>query len=162
MTPAERIREQLQHRRQDLINLNRTNRLLYFRATKSTLEVLEPAATELLRGLAGMSLAIFEPPDKKHDSADLVPPGETTEVEPPRELRDKEILINAVDRSQLLGALRNLERRTTQEFMDKGLWVLYLRVGLLEWVNVEGDEHERVQSPLLHVPGSVAFAGFPA
>jgi len=64
--------------------------------------------------------------------------------------------------AQLLGALRNLERRTTQEFMDKGLWVLYLGIGLLEWVNVEGDEHERVQSPLLHVPGSVAFAGFPA
>jgi len=45
MTPAERIREQLQHCRQDLINLNRTNRLLYFKATKSTLEILEPAAT---------------------------------------------------------------------------------------------------------------------
>lgn len=149
MTPAERIREQLQHWRQDLINLSRTNRLLYFKATKSTLEILEPAATELLRGLAGAGLPIFEPPD---NSADHFPDAETNSDEPPRELRAREILSNASDRSQLLAALRNLERRTTQEFMDKGLWVLYLGIGMLEWVNVEGDEHERVQSPLLLVP----------
>src|SRR5262249_20360941 len=127
-----------------------------FKATKSTLQILKPRATELLRALSGSGLPIYEPPDKKDHSANLFPASETTADELPRELRSKEILTNATDRSQLLGALKSLERRTTQEFMDKGLWVLYLGVGMLEWVNVEHDEHERVQSPLLLVPVALA------
>jgi hypothetical protein len=73
MTPEDWVREQLRHWRQDLINLSRTNRLLYFKATKSAPDILD-------------------------------------------------------------------------------LWVLYLGVGMLEWINAEGDERERVQSPILLVP----------
>ena len=53
MTPEDLIREQLRRWQQDLINLNRTNRLFYFKATKPTLDILEPPATELLQGLTG-------------------------------------------------------------------------------------------------------------
>ncbi|HXN58779.1 MAG TPA: DUF4011 domain-containing protein, partial [Candidatus Angelobacter sp.] len=153
MTPQDWIREQLRRWRQDLINLSRANRLLYFKATKSTLEVLEPPATELLRGLTSAGLSIFEPPDKNSDSDVLSAPSEpSTPAQLHRALRPREIRTDATDRTRLLSALRNLERRATQEFMDKGLWVLYLGVGMLEWINVEGDERERVQSPLLLVP----------
>lgn len=153
MVVNERIREQLQTWRQDLINLSRTNRLLYFKGSKSTLEILEPAVTDLLQGLAGAGLPFFEPPDEKALSSD---PDESSPEgvaqAPGHELRPKEILTNASTRTLVRNALRNLERRTTQEFMDKGLWVLYLGVGMLEWVNVDGDTRERVTSPLLLVP----------
>ncbi|HEV3075171.1 MAG TPA: DUF4011 domain-containing protein, partial [Thermoanaerobaculia bacterium] len=153
MKPEDWIREQLRRWRQDLINLSRTNRLLYFKATKSTLDILEPPATELLQGLTGAGLSIFEPLDRKSDSGDLSAPSESgAPALPHRPLRPREILTDAADRKRLLAALRNLDRRTKQEFMDKGLWVLYLGVGMLEWINVEGDERERVQSPLLLVP----------
>src|SRR5579864_1578672 len=153
MTPEDWIREQLRQWRQDLINLSRTNRLLYFKATKSTLDILAPSPTELLQGLTGAGLSIFEPPDRKSDSGDLSAPSESgAPALPHRPLRPREILTDAADRKRLLAALRNLDRRTKQEFMDKGLWVLYLGVGMLEWINVEGDERERVQSPILLVP----------
>jgi hypothetical protein len=152
MTPQDWIREQLRHWRQDLINLSRTNRLLYFKPTKATLGIVEPAATEVLQGLTGAGLSIFEPPEKK-DRSDLPALSEAdVPAPPPRALRPREVRTDAADRTRLLAALRNLDRRAAQEFMDKGLWILYLGVGMLEWISVEGDERERVQSPLLLVP----------
>jgi hypothetical protein len=50
--------------------------------------------------------------------------------------------------------LRTLERRTKQEFTDRGLWVLYLAVGMLDWIDIPRDSAapERVSSPLLLIP----------
>src|SRR2546422_9803675 len=46
---TDRVRDQINAWREDLINLNRNNRLLYFRKTKSsTLEVRQPSASDLL------------------------------------------------------------------------------------------------------------------
>jgi hypothetical protein len=153
MTPEEWIREQLRQWRKDLINLSRTNRLLYFKPTKATLDILEPPPTELLQGLPGAGLSIFEPPDKNSDSDELSAPSEPiAPASAPRALRPREALTDAADRKRLLAALRNLDRRADQEFMDKGLWILYLGVGMLEWINADGDERERIQSPLLLIP----------
>src|ERR1700732_1868181 len=103
MTPQDWIREQLRRWRQDLINLSRTNRLLYFKATKSTLQILEPPAIDLLPGLTSAGLSIFEPPDKNSDSDDLSPPSEPGAPAPPhRALRPREVLTDAADRTRLL------------------------------------------------------------
>ena len=51
--------------REDLINLNRNNRLLYFRKTKSsTLELLRPGISDLLARLANgnKGVTFWEPP----------------------------------------------------------------------------------------------------
>ena len=49
----------------------------------------------------------------------------------------------------LSGALRNLLRRSTQEYLDRGLRILYLAVGSLEWTDVAGQSYS---SPLLLIP----------
>ena len=61
----DRVLDQINAWREDLINLNRNNRLLYFRKTKSsTLELRLPIATELLGRLSnGRGVTFWEPPD---------------------------------------------------------------------------------------------------
>lgn len=50
----------------------------------------------------------------------------------------------------LAGSLRALHRSSTQEFLDKGIWSLYLGFGMLEWEGGEGGGP--AHSPLLLVP----------
>jgi hypothetical protein len=136
-----RVREQIQRWRDELINLARSNRLLFYRATKSS------------------SLAIVDPPPDRLMSRLLQPgkggwtfhfPPEDPEVEAEDPPQPSEILTDRDDPRQIELALRNLERRATQEFMDKGLSVLYLGIGMLEWVDPE--RRESAKSPLLMVP----------
>jgi len=68
-----------------------------------------------------------------------------------REPASDELRTSVKDRDLLKRILRNLERRKSQEFVDKGLWVLYLAVGALSWVDPQ-DETERIVSPLLLIP----------
>jgi hypothetical protein len=170
------VLDQINAWREDLINLNRNNRLLYFRKTKSsTLELRQPMASELLVRLSNSrGVAFWEPPDDRSED-----PGDdrheyTTEVpelfeiaQEPREreprpkqrargraTRGDEIECDVAGREGLLKALRWLERRAAQEFMDKGLWVLYLGVGILDWIEQPRDtgESEKVSSPVVLIP----------
>jgi very-short-patch-repair endonuclease len=49
-------------------------------------------------------------------------------------------------------ACAGLSRRAAQEFMDKGLWILYLGVGMLHWSDPADGRSEVQDSPLLLVP----------
>lgn len=143
-----RAREQLHKWREELINLSRTNRLLYYRPTKSsTLEILAPDPGMILRrlGTPGGSWRFFEPPEP------------TSEDQPIRRAKEwipargtSELLTQKTDKASLESAFRLLERRATQEFVDRGLSVLYLAAGFLEWVDPESEE--RGSAPLLLVP----------
>jgi hypothetical protein len=143
-----RAREQLHKWREELINLSRTNRLLYYRPTKSsTLEILAPDPGAILRRLVGPggSWRFFEPPDP------------TSEDPPIRKAKEwisargtSELLTQKTDKGSLESAFRLLDRRATQEFVDRGLSVLYLAAGFLEWVDPESEE--RGSAPLLLVP----------
>ncbi len=53
---------------------------------------------------------------------------------------------------EVAAACAGLSRRTTQEFMDKGLWILYLAVGMLHWSDPADGRAEAQDSPLLLVP----------
>lgn len=79
-----RVLQQLHAWREDLINLNRNNRLLYFRKTKtSTLELRQPEPRDLLNRLStARGIAIWEPDDV--DSEDTLPAG--TELDLPQSL----------------------------------------------------------------------------
>ena len=71
-------------------------------------------------------------------------------AQPGRELEWNELLTSKVDSRDLRNTLRTLERRATQEFMDKGIWILYLAVGMLKWTDPDVDDGG--ESPLLLVP----------
>ncbi|RKQ90984.1 uncharacterized protein DUF3320 [Solirubrobacter pauli] len=49
-------------------------------------------------------------------------------------------------------ACAGLARRATTEFMDRGIWVLYLGVGMLHWSDPADGRAEYQDSPLLLVP----------
>src|SRR5205823_4259912 len=74
--------------------------------------------------------------------------------EPQRAPRPNELVIGGKDEKQLRSALRQLDRRAQQEFVDKGLWILYLGFGFLRWRDPEADE--LVESPLVLYPVTLA------
>ena len=101
--------------------------------------------------LAGRGL-FYAPPEQRTAPEDAVAGetaplvgGEVLDVPAPDEL-----LTTKSDARSLRNALRLLERRATQEFMDKGIWLLYLAAGVLRWRDPDGEEE--AQSPLVLVP----------
>ena len=60
------------------------------------------------------------------------------------------------DPDELASALRSLYRRSTQEYLDRGLSVLYLAFGTLSWTD---EDRSRYTSPLLLVPVRLEHKG---
>lgn len=144
----DRVVEQVRHWRDELLNLTRRDRVLYYRATKTaSLLVESPSVTEVidrLRSARSAGWHFFIPPEPDEDE-------ELEEPTPFEQLRkSSELLTHKGDAKGLAAALRTLDRRTTQEFMDKGIWVLYLAVGFLHWV--DPDTRDEVRSPVVLIP----------
>lgn len=143
-----RVADQIDTWRKQLINLARSNRLLYFRHTRmSTLEI--PCGPRELvevtdRLLGGGSWRFYEPPEPEV--------GEHTGASDYRDSAssEDELVTSKTTRRDLGNALRSLDRRSTQEFMDKGIWILYLAAGMLHWADPDTDE--RAESPLVMIP----------
>jgi hypothetical protein len=66
-----------------------------------------------------------------------------------------DILDTDMDPGDLASALRALMRRSQQQYLDRGLWVLYLALGTLTWAD---ENLTRYTSPLLLVPVRLATA----
>src|SRR4029450_8148781 len=60
-----------------------------------------------------------------------------------------ELVTSAPSADKLLSTLGTLARRSAPEYMDKGVRVLYVGCGFLDWELAPG---ERFESPLLLVP----------
>src|SRR6185369_13752573 len=96
------------------------------------------------RLLAGGSWRFYEPPDSEA--------AEQTAASGYRDsaVRDDKLVTSKATVRDLGNALRSLDRRSTQEFMDKGIWILYLAAGMLHWT--DPDTGERAESPLVMIP----------
>lgn len=145
-TTEDRLHLQLAKWREELINLGRINRLLYFRHTKSaSLEIVQPGPAVILERLQGSGATAvwdFFLPD---------PPDEDVDVTiPPPSPGPNELVVGDKDTPAVRSALRLLERKTNQEWIDRGLWTLYLGLLMLEWV--DPDDDRTVHSPLLLLP----------
>jgi hypothetical protein len=139
----ERVKEQVDKWRDELIDLSRRNRLLNYRPTKvSTLAITQPGASAVIaRLLASQSTGwrSYEPAvDDKGQP-----------ITPPKPARADELVTDATTPQRLNNSLKGLNRRATDEFLDKGLHILFLGVGMLEWVDVDGTA---MRSPLMLVP----------
>jgi hypothetical protein len=132
---SKKVLDQLDAWRKELVNLNRTNRLLYFRHTKtSTLELAGRSPDDLLQGLESASR-----------------PGWGFQVSTePGSLRSQHVLSDKADVKAQDNALKALERRATQEYLDKGLWILYVAFGMLVWKDPQ--DIREATSPLVLVP----------
>lgn len=148
----ERVREWLQKQRDDLINMTRSNRLLYFKHLKvASLEISEPTPTEVLERLNRSGAS--------NDWKFYLPPGDDVESARQRAPKPTELVIADKEKTQIERALHELERKTTQQFVDKGLWVLYLGLGMLHWVESAADD-KPAAGPILLVPVTVARDSF--
>jgi hypothetical protein len=156
---GERIRDQVARWRDDLLDLTGRNRLLRFRHTKtSSLEIESPGAQVILdRLLIGRS----------HEWAIHIPENDAPAEEPLMALRSPDFVgVPAVDLAgsgpvlrttkgtarEVRAACAGLSRRAAGEFMDRGIWVLYLGVGMLRWSDPADSSAEAEDSPLLLVP----------
>lgn len=138
----------LKTQRDDLINMSRTNRLLYFKHTKTaSMEITDPSTADVLerlsRGGANNYWDFY------------LPPRDEDEMPGRRARRANELLVADKDAKQIERALHLLERKTNQEFVDKGLWVLYLGLGMLNWLESEHDDRAGA-GPLVLVPVTIA------
>ena len=144
LTPDEKMEKQLDRWQSELINLDRRNRLLYYRAYKaSTVEFKEPTATYIVKQVlsrANSSAKIIRSPEDRFDSLFS------------KQMLKSEIRAKTTKQEDLKKILRNLERKASQIWLDRGIWILYLGVGLLEWRETENVTDPPVHTPILLYP----------
>ena len=143
------VRSAIRTWRDGLINLTGSNRLLNFKPSRtSAIRVVRPAPQEVLSRVARGGAYRFRSLEPKPDS--------DQDVNGPSLPGGMPIASPAVDRldtdkpaDDLAAALRSLYRRSNQDYLDRGVWVLYLAFGALVWTDVD---RSRYMSPLLLVP----------
>lgn len=146
--------------RRRLIDLSYRNRLIKYRALQvSTVAISAPSVDVLLADLTRSSPWSFyfppEPPEKSADdegtaSESLVDEAVLARAQQERPPKKDEIVTTERLPKRLARVLDNLAKKSNAEFQDKGLRVLYLAAGFLDWIDPGRDE--RLSSPLVLVP----------
>ncbi|MGH9917324.1 MAG: DUF4011 domain-containing protein, partial [Nitrososphaerales archaeon] len=146
------IRQALRTWRDGLINLTRLNGLLNFKPGRSSvIPLMRPSASEILLGLArGNTYRVRSLQPRQTEVPDddrLIDSGASTDypVPPP----SPGFLDTEKPWDELTRALRTLYRRSNQEYLDRGVWGLYLALGSLVWLD---EDRTPFESPLLLVP----------
>jgi hypothetical protein len=153
------IRSAIRGWRDGLINLTRSNRLLNFKPSKTgVVELVRPSPGDVLSRLAmGRAYNFRSLRPKRTEAApgegppELLPSA-SFPVPPPA----ADTLDTDKDPEDLAAALRSLARRSNQEYLDRGVWVLYLAFGALTWAD---EDRIRYTSPLLLVPVRLVQGG---
>lgn len=147
-----------------LIDLTRRNRLLFFGPTRtSSVKIIEPTANNVFQRLVvdERPWKFFLPPEEDEEQT-----SERVGSEPPRRTvnnqtiprsqrraKPDELVCTTRDAKTLRAVLRNLHRRSRTDFEERGVRILYVAFGILEWREVE--QSEAVRSPVLLVPGEL-------
>src|SRR5215831_1524855 len=137
------IRAAIRSWRDSLIDLTGASRLISLApGTTGTIRLVRPSAGDILSRLAAGGSYTFRSPEPE-------PAGHATAVGGPGEAPAVNILDTDQDPGDLASALRALMRRSDQQYLDRGCWVLYLAFGTLTWAD---ENQTRYTSPLLLVP----------
>ncbi len=140
--PSDPVASALERWRNHLIDLTRRNPLLSLKPGRSYVEIAQPDLMTIYDHLLtqGRSWSFCFPPEKaKKDAAAKEPPA----------LRPNELLTTEPDRQALLKSLTNLYRRALTDYRERGLHVLHLALGVLEW---RDEQNEILRSPVLLLP----------
>jgi len=167
------VDQRIEEWKRKIVDLSRRNRLLFFSPTRgSTLRVVEPSLTEVFERLVN-SEAPWEfcmPPDAPDETNEseselagtqphsdkvhsINEPDELGEASTQSAFSDRnsdELLTDIEDGKKLRNILRNLYRRSRTDFEERGVRILFLTFGVLEWKEVE--QSEIIKSPILLVP----------
>jgi hypothetical protein len=155
-----RVRTAIGTWRDSLINLTGRNRLINFKPSRTgTVEIARPSADDVLSRIRMNRPYKFR--SLKSDRPNLEP-GEYAAIteasleEIPIPPPAVDILDTNKEPQDLGAALRSLLRRSEQQYLDRGLWVLYLAFGSLKWID---EDRTRYTSPLLLVPVKLVSPG---
>jgi len=142
--------------RNNLIDLTRRNPLIALRSTRtSAVELVhpEPAAIydRLVKTGKGWSFWMPPVPEKEDTKA----PKQARQSETPPWQSDKfkpkahEVVASEMERGALTQTLTNLYRRAAADFRERGLHILHVACGVLEWPDPDG---EPLHSPVVLIP----------
>lgn len=153
----DRLNQYLDGWRRDLIDLTRRNRLinLPIGGRANLIEVKAPDFSRVLSLLSqtgSQGWRFHYPPVEEGDLLDDPTLRDALEAEDPDlsdELKYDELLTNVTSAALLSTRLRTLASKATTEFIDRGLRVLYLTVGVMQWN--DGDPKDLL-SPLVLIP----------
>lgn len=138
--------------RSNLIDLTRRNPLLALRPTRTSfLPLSRPGMQEVFDrlALAGKAWTFWLPPveeDDEEQPAEGAAPLALEHIE----TKANELLCGDLSRRQLLRVLTNLYRRAAADYQERGLRVLHVAFGVLEWR--DQDNAETFRSPLVLLP----------
>ncbi|WP_373069395.1 DUF4011 domain-containing protein, partial [Gemmatimonas sp.] len=147
MTQQDVVITQLRLWAEELVDLTRRNRLLYFKHTRTTSLEFAQDGEVVEQGLSGVGWGFFLP---------KAPPDNPDEIYEPDRPSGGELVVKMTPErydKQIERGLAGLAKRAQAEFLDAGIWVLYLGLGQLRWV--DADDKEAV-SPLLLIPVQLA------
>lgn len=166
------IRAALKAWRESLVGLSRGSRLIKFKAPKtSSILIDSPSPDEILERLQTSRLLTFygdptleiDETQADESDADAVVDG-VLSAEGVDRVRDETapaalphgILHSPRPDKEIGPVLRNLMRKSKAEYLDRGLSVLYLAFGMLDWTDVDD---QKMASPLLLVPVTLVPEG---
>jgi hypothetical protein len=136
--------------RNSLINLTGTNRLISFKPSKNGMvQVASPTGQDILDGLRARTLWSFH-------GAREADGGAETDSREQAAVSAGGVLHTLKADKDLGPVLRSLLRKAKQEYLDRGLSVLYLALGMLDWRDTDGTS---MSSPLLLIPVELVAAG---
>jgi hypothetical protein len=137
--PGDAIRAALGTWRDSLVNLTGGNRLINFKPSKTAVvELIRPSAPVIIDGL------------RQNRRWDFL--GSDDDEAP----RRNDVLWTSMPSSTMASVLRRLMRRSKQEYLDRGVSVLYLAAGMLRW---KEEDDTAYTSPLLLVPVELTAPG---
>lgn len=159
-----RVVDQVRLWRDDLLNLTRRSNLLHFRHLKvGSLEITSPDPEEVRSRLAlprspgwlFYTFASDEGDDQSITEVVICHDQSSRDEITDREFQSPDTPSDGLWTTKsnvrdLVTSLRTLHRTSTQEFLDKGIWILYLGLGMLEWE--DPVDNQSAHSPLLLVP----------
>ncbi|KGN37504.1 DUF3320 domain-containing protein [Knoellia subterranea] len=143
--PTADVTEALRVWRDGLVNLTGTNRALNFKHSKTgTVSLTAPGLHDIYDGLRrGVEWQFEGEPDPDDPISYEDDATQSTQAGARARLHCRK------PNKELGSALRNLARRANQEFLDRGLSVMYVALGMLHWKDVDDTQY---MSPLLLVP----------
>ena len=153
----QRLDQYLESWRQDLIDLSRRNRLinLPLGPRSGVLEIKAPRYDRVIVGLSasgGRGWRFHYPPvadGELSDDPGLLGILGSEDPDLAADLKPDELLTSVSSATLLSARLRTLANRANTEFIDRGLRVLYLTVGILKW---DDGDPKGLSSPLVLIP----------
>ena len=151
-SPKARVADVLTGWQDRLLQLDRRNRLLNFRPGTAAVKIVDWAPDKIFASLSGSASGLrfdyAEPPITRNWGLTEEYGIDEAEVEDPPLFVPGDLSSDGTP-VELQRRLRNLMRRTNEFREEQGLSVLYLALGLLEWVDTDGRV---LTSPLLLLP----------